>query len=145
MIRILAVDVDGTLLDSSHALRADVRDALGLLSLSGVTVVLATARGPMALSEIVHKNDVEMLKEVGLGIAMGNACDDAKAAAGWVTGNKRRRGCCASGQKIDGDWHGMSACRTAAASKLGLSARASLFRKVVAELIESLEENRRSR
>jgi hypothetical protein len=34
---------------------------------------------------------------------------------------------------------------TAAASKLDLSARASLFRKVVAELIESLEENRRSR
>ena len=92
MIRILAVDVDGTLLDSSHALRADVRDALGLLSLSGVTVVLATARGPMALSEIVHKNGVEMLKEVGLGIAMGNACDDAKAAAGWVTGTNDEGG-----------------------------------------------------
>jgi len=55
MIRVLAVDVDGTLLDSSHALRADVRDALGLLSLAGVRVVLATARGPMALSDVLHK------------------------------------------------------------------------------------------
>lgn len=55
MMRVLAVDVDGTLLDSSHALRADVRDALGLLSLSGIAVVLATARGPMALNDVVHK------------------------------------------------------------------------------------------
>jgi Cof subfamily protein (haloacid dehalogenase superfamily) len=55
MIRVLAVDVDGTLLDSSHALRADVRDALELLSATGVTIVLATARGPMALSDIVHQ------------------------------------------------------------------------------------------
>ena len=55
MIRVLAVDVDGTLLDSSHALRAEVRDALTRLSRSGVTIVLATARGPMALNEIVRK------------------------------------------------------------------------------------------
>lgn len=55
MIRVLAVDVDGTLLDSSHALRADVMDALQRLSSSGVAIVLATARGPMALSDIVHK------------------------------------------------------------------------------------------
>lgn len=55
MIRVLAVDVDGTLLDSSHALRAEVSDALRRLSRSGVTVVLATARGPMALHEIVRK------------------------------------------------------------------------------------------
>lgn len=55
MIRVLAVDVDGTLLDSSHALRADVRDALRRLSRSGVTIVLATARGPMALNEIADK------------------------------------------------------------------------------------------
>lgn len=31
------------------------------------------------------ENDVEMLQAVGLGIAMGNACDAAKAAAGWLT------------------------------------------------------------
>lgn len=55
LIRVLAVDVDGTLLDSSHYLRADVRDALGQLSASGVNIVLATARGPMALSDIVQK------------------------------------------------------------------------------------------
>jgi hydroxymethylpyrimidine pyrophosphatase-like HAD family hydrolase len=38
------------------------------------------------------ENDVEMLKEVGLGIAMGNACDDAKAAAGWLTGTNDEGG-----------------------------------------------------
>jgi Cof subfamily protein (haloacid dehalogenase superfamily) len=55
LIRVVAVDVDGTLLDSSHQLRADVRDALGELSASGVNIVLATARGPMALRGIVRK------------------------------------------------------------------------------------------
>ncbi|MBV9105297.1 MAG: HAD hydrolase family protein, partial [Verrucomicrobia bacterium] len=38
------------------------------------------------------ENDVEMLKEAGLGIAMGNACDDAKAAAGWLTGTNDEGG-----------------------------------------------------
>lgn len=55
LVQVLAVDVDGTLLDSSHHLRADVRDAVGHLSASGVNIVLATARGPMALREIVRK------------------------------------------------------------------------------------------
>ena len=51
----VAVDVDGTLLDSSHRLRAAVRDALGQLSASGAKVVLATARGPKALTMIVSQ------------------------------------------------------------------------------------------
>jgi len=51
----VAVDVDGTLLDSAHRLRAAVRDALGQLSASGVKVVLATARGPRALTMIVSQ------------------------------------------------------------------------------------------
>jgi hypothetical protein len=55
LIRVVAVDVDGTLLDSSHHLRADVRGALGQLSASGVHIVLATARGPKALGGIVEK------------------------------------------------------------------------------------------
>jgi Cof subfamily protein (haloacid dehalogenase superfamily) len=55
LIRAVAVDVDGTLLDSSHRLRADVREALNQLSGSGITIILATARGPMALGHIVQK------------------------------------------------------------------------------------------
>jgi Cof subfamily protein (haloacid dehalogenase superfamily) len=55
LIRVLAVDVDGTLLDSSHQLRAEVREALNQLSATGVTIVLATARPPMALGHIVQK------------------------------------------------------------------------------------------
>ena len=54
-IRLLAVDVDGTLLDSAHQLREDVKDALGRLSASGISIVLATARGPMALSGILPR------------------------------------------------------------------------------------------
>jgi Cof subfamily protein (haloacid dehalogenase superfamily) len=37
-------------------------------------------------------NDVEMLREVGLGIAMGNASDEVKAAAKWVTGTNDEAG-----------------------------------------------------
>jgi Cof subfamily protein (haloacid dehalogenase superfamily) len=54
-MRLVAVDVDGTLLDSSHQLRAAVRDALANLATSGVQVVLATARGPQALGSIVRQ------------------------------------------------------------------------------------------
>ena len=45
-IRLLAIDVDGTLLDSSHQLRPDVRDAVCRAAASGLGLALATARGP---------------------------------------------------------------------------------------------------
>jgi Cof subfamily protein (haloacid dehalogenase superfamily) len=54
-IRLVAVDVDGTLLDSSHQLRSVVRDSLAKLATSGVRIVLATARGPQALRLIVRQ------------------------------------------------------------------------------------------
>jgi Cof subfamily protein (haloacid dehalogenase superfamily) len=54
-MRLVAVDVDGTLLDSSHRLRSAVRDALADLAISSVRVVLATARGPQALGSIVRQ------------------------------------------------------------------------------------------
>jgi len=37
-------------------------------------------------------NDLEMLKEVGLGIAMGNAAESVKSAAKWVTGTNDEEG-----------------------------------------------------
>ena len=54
-VRLVAVDVDGTLLDGSHRLRANVRDSLDQLTSSGVKIVLATARGPQALGLIVRQ------------------------------------------------------------------------------------------
>jgi len=54
-VRLVAVDVDGTLLDGSHQLRAKVRDSLDQLARSGVKIVLATARGPQALGLIVRQ------------------------------------------------------------------------------------------
>jgi len=50
----------------------------------------AESRG-YAASEIIafgdHLNDLSMLEPVGLGIAMGNAEDEVKAVADWVTGS----------------------------------------------------------
>ena len=55
--RLMAIDVDGTLLDGSHRLRADVRDAVNRLAASGCAVALATARGPQAVVDIVRQFD----------------------------------------------------------------------------------------
>ena len=48
-IRLVAIDVDGTLLDSSHHLQKPVGEALDELNARGVNVVLATARSPQVL------------------------------------------------------------------------------------------------
>jgi Cof subfamily protein (haloacid dehalogenase superfamily) len=56
-VRLFAIDVDGTLLDTSHRLRAEVRDAVCRLAGSGVQVVLVTARGPQAVRDIVRQFD----------------------------------------------------------------------------------------
>jgi Cof subfamily protein (haloacid dehalogenase superfamily) len=56
-VRLFAIDVDGTLLDSSHRLKTVVRDAVCRLAASGVRVVLATARGPQAVRDIVRQLD----------------------------------------------------------------------------------------
>jgi Cof subfamily protein (haloacid dehalogenase superfamily) len=57
VVRLVAIDVDGTLLDSSHRLKTEVRDAVCRLAASGVQVVLATARGPQAVRDIVRQFD----------------------------------------------------------------------------------------
>jgi len=56
-IRLFAVDVDGTLLDSTHRLRTDVKDSVCRLAASGLEIALATARGPAAVREIVRQFD----------------------------------------------------------------------------------------
>ena len=53
-IKAVAVDVDGTLLDSDHRLREAVKDALCNLAANDIRVVLATARGPKALGPIIR-------------------------------------------------------------------------------------------
>lgn len=57
VVRLVAIDVDGTLLDSGHRLKVEVRDAVCRLAASGVQVVLATARGPQAVRDIVRQFD----------------------------------------------------------------------------------------
>lgn len=57
LIRLFAVDVDGTLLDGSHRLRPEVKEAVNRLAASGCRIALATARGPQAVVEIVRQFD----------------------------------------------------------------------------------------
>ena len=54
-IRLFAIDVDGTLLDGSHRLTTEVKDAVCRLAASGLEIALATARGPEAVHEIVQQ------------------------------------------------------------------------------------------
>jgi Cof subfamily protein (haloacid dehalogenase superfamily) len=56
-VRLFAIDVDGTLLDSAHRLRSEVKEAVNRLAASGCQVALATARGPQAVVEIVQQFD----------------------------------------------------------------------------------------
>jgi Cof subfamily protein (haloacid dehalogenase superfamily) len=56
-VRLMAIDVDGTLLDGSHQLRTEVKEAVNRLAASGCSVALATARGPQAVVEIVQQFD----------------------------------------------------------------------------------------
>jgi Cof subfamily protein (haloacid dehalogenase superfamily) len=60
-IKAIAIDVDGTLLDSDHQLRGEVKEALGKLAASDVQVILATARGPEALSPVLRLLDLTPL------------------------------------------------------------------------------------
>ena len=57
VVRLFAIDVDGTLLDVAHRLRSEVREAVNRLAASGCYVALATARGPQAVVEIVQQFD----------------------------------------------------------------------------------------
>jgi Cof subfamily protein (haloacid dehalogenase superfamily) len=57
--RLLALDIDGTILDRYGALRVPVRDALRRVSQSGVHVILATGRSPW-------HGIAELMAELGL-------------------------------------------------------------------------------
>jgi 5-amino-6-(5-phospho-D-ribitylamino)uracil phosphatase len=54
-VRLMAIDVDGTLLDGAHRLRTEVKEAVNRLAATGCAVALATARGPQAVVEIVQQ------------------------------------------------------------------------------------------
>ena len=54
IIKAVAIDVDGTLLDHDHRLRDPVRDALHELVANQTQVILATARGPQALAAVLR-------------------------------------------------------------------------------------------
>lgn len=85
-------DIDGTLLPfHAKALPESTVQALAALRKNGVKTFIATGRPPVhlpylhALDGIPFDGYVTMLEYAGIGVAMGNACDAAKAAADCVT------------------------------------------------------------
>ena len=85
-------DIDGTLLPfRAKALPESTVQALAALRKNGVKTFIATGRPPVhlpylhALDGIPFDSYVTMLEYAGIGVAMGNACDAAKAAADYVT------------------------------------------------------------
>src|ERR1035437_1915310 len=50
--RLLAIDLDGTLLDPNGLVRPVVRDAIATVREAGATVVLATGRSPMGAERV---------------------------------------------------------------------------------------------
>ena len=54
MIRLVAIDVDGTLLNARHEVTAATAAAIGRIRGAGVEVVLTTSRPPRALWPILH-------------------------------------------------------------------------------------------
>ena len=91
-IRAAFFDIDGTLLPfHAKALPESTVQALAALGENGVKTFIATGRPPVhlpylhALDGIPFDSYVTMLEYAGIGVAMGNACDAAKAAADYVT------------------------------------------------------------
>ena len=85
-------DIDGTLLPfHAKALPESTVQALAALRKNAVKTFIATGRPPVhlpylhALDGIPFDGYVTMLEYTGIGVAMGNACDAAKAAADYVT------------------------------------------------------------
>lgn len=85
-------DIDGTLLPfRAKALPESTVQALAALRENGVKTFIATGRPPVhlpylhALDGIPFDGYVTMLEYAGIGVAMGNARDAAKAAADYVT------------------------------------------------------------
>ena len=56
--RLIAMDMDGTLLNSAHALTPRTADALRAASRAGAHVVLASGRMPCALRPFVRALDI---------------------------------------------------------------------------------------
>lgn len=53
--RLVAIDVDGTLLNGAHLVTATTREALRRARAAGVDIVLATSRGPGALADVLRQ------------------------------------------------------------------------------------------
>jgi hypothetical protein len=79
--KLTGLEVIDSMPDAIDVMRRGVSKAVGLKAIAdyyGITMEEIVFMGD-------HNNDVEALKEAGLGIAMGNATEAAKEAADWMT------------------------------------------------------------
>ncbi|MFS7237786.1 hypothetical protein CKN82_10570 [Carnobacterium divergens] len=58
MIKLVAIDIDGTLLTSDHRLTQNVCEAIQLAKNSGVTIVLCTGRPLVGIAPYLEKLDL---------------------------------------------------------------------------------------
>src|ERR671917_122019 len=95
-VRGVVLDVDGTLLDPAHRITSATRAAVARARDAGWHVLLASGRSPQAedLAAIGDaENDLGMLRQAGVAIAMGNAAPAVlEAAAHRTAGNDRDGG-----------------------------------------------------
>jgi HAD superfamily hydrolase (TIGR01484 family) len=80
-IKVVAIDVDGTLLDGDHQLRDAVKDSLYELAARNMHVVLATARGPQALNPVLRPLQFSPLLVCFSGARVGEI--DRQSLAPW--------------------------------------------------------------
>ncbi len=79
--KLTGLEVIDSMPDAIDVMRRGVSKAVGLKAIAdyyGITMEEIVFMGD-------HNNDVEALREAGLGIAMGNATEAAKEAADWMT------------------------------------------------------------
>lgn len=76
--RLLALDVDRTLLTDDYRVLPQVRDAIAHARSRGVIVTLATARGPKAVEHVLAQ-----LGEVDIAICFGGALTLKRTDSGW--------------------------------------------------------------
>ncbi len=82
MYRLVALDVDGTLLDSSHRLSPSVRDAIHSAQCRGATVCLATGKLLVSVESLLDKLRLDGLQITCNGAALMSV-ESGKPAESW--------------------------------------------------------------
>ena len=83
-MKLLAIDMDGTCLNSKRKLTDETLDALIKAKKEGVEIVPITGRPFNFLPKSILENDLTMFDHAGLKLAMGNAVEKLKELADHI-------------------------------------------------------------